>query len=100
MTSKRTPIEQSTGPNHLSAVKFREEKMSKRKYYGYGGQIPMSGEELVEEYAKLGVAPKPLPPHERPGHRSPDQPSERDRSAIAGIEAVRHPDLNDGIDHT
>lgn len=41
-----------------------------------------------------------LPPHERPGHRAPDQPTDRDLSAKAGIEAVRLFDLDDGIEHT
>ncbi len=41
-----------------------------------------------------------LTPHERPGHHTPDPPSDRDLSAKAGIEAVRRYDLDDGISHT
>jgi hypothetical protein len=32
-----------------------------------------------------------LAPHERPGHRAPNPPADRDLSAQAAIDALRHP---------
>ena len=95
-----------------------------RTCFGYGGLTPMSTEEMIAEYAKLGVPPSSfdkglnpdfsgdavrerllnrssgLPPHERSGHATPDQPSERDEAAPRGQAALRQGNHDDGIDHT
>ncbi len=38
--------------------------------------------------------------HERPGHRAPQQRSERELAAPHAEKAIRRHDLDDGIDHT
>ncbi len=41
-----------------------------------------------------------LSPHERPGHLAPKQPIIKHEPAEDGVEAVRNPNLNDGIERT
>jgi len=41
-----------------------------------------------------------LAPHERPGHRTPQQRSECELAAPHAEKAISRHDLDDGIDHT
>ncbi len=39
-------------------------------------------------------------PHDRAGHAAPSAPTERELGARSGIEALRHPEGDDGIPKT
>ena len=61
-----------------------------------------SGSEIDDHLARLarqnGISTKA--PHERPGHRAPQQPSDRELAAPYAEGAIRRHDLDDGIPHT